>query len=338
MKLLTLLLFLSSLLFGDSSLKIATYNVENLFDLHKSGHEYKEYIPNTRSNWNKHTYTIKLKHIARVIKDIDADIIALEEIESIQALKDLRYTLKRMGLYYQYYKIANSKKTTVKVAILSKIPFSYTKEIPVTQSYKYRNILEAKFNIKGQRLYLLVNHWKSKSGPESMRIVSAKALFKRTQEIGKNKNIIALGDFNSDYEEYKRFQHSRRLNNTGGITGINHVLGTINYQHNTATTNMQAGLFYNLWYDITPKERFSYIYHGKKEAMDNILVSKALLNNKGIEYKEGSIHSFQKPYLFKGRYIYHWQTSRSKLHYHYGKGYSDHLPVIAEFTIHSDTN
>jgi len=53
-----------SIAYGERTLKIASYNVENLFDLYKSGYEYKEYIPNTKSNWNQKTYKIKLKNIA----------------------------------------------------------------------------------------------------------------------------------------------------------------------------------------------------------------------------------------------------------------------------------
>lgn len=332
MKLFVLLFLLISLLYGENRLKIATYNVENLFDLQRSGHEYKEYIPYTKSNWNKRTYLIKLKNSARVIKDINADIIALQEIESLQALKDLRYILKRMGLYYQYYKIANYKNTTVKVAILSKIPFVYTHEIAVTSSYKYRNILEAKFKINNEDLYLLVNHWKAKSGPESQRIVSAKVLAKRVQELGVNKNIIALGDFNSDYEEYKIFARKRKHNDTNGITGINHILGTINHQKSADKAKVDAGDFYNLWYDINKNKRYTYIFRRKKEALDNILVTKSLLDKKGLEYKSKTIHAFTKDYLFKGKSIYRWQMKRDNPPIHKGKGYSDHLPVIAEFS------
>jgi len=332
MKIIILLFLLFITLFGGT-LKIATYNVENLFDLKKNGYEYKEYIPYTQSNWNNKTYRIKLNNIAQVIKEINADIIALQEIESLKALKDLRYTLKRKGLYYPYYKIANLKNTTVKVAILSKIPFVHTTEIAVTQSYKYRNILEAKFKIAKEELYILVNHWKSKAGPESMRIISAKKLQKRVQELGVNKNIIALGDFNSDYEEYKRFKRKRKLNDTDGITGINHILGTINYQKKSKNLNISKGDFYNLWYDEQDKnKRFSYMFRGKKEAMDSILVTEALLDKKGIEYKPHSIHYFNKSYLFKRRSLNRWQMKWGKTRRHYGRGYSDHLPVIAEFT------
>jgi len=330
-KIFTLLLLFTSFLFGENILKIATYNVENLFDLKKSGYEYREYIPNTKSNWNQKTYTIKLRNIARVIKDINADIIALQEIESLQALKDLRYQLKRDGLYYQYYKIANLKNTTIKVALLSKIPFVYTHEIAVRSSYKYRNILEAKFKINNEDLYILVNHWKSKAGPESMRIVSAKAVLKRAKELGSDKNIVALGDLNSDYEEYKIFKRKRKHNDTDGVTGINNILSTINYQEKAKSVKLKSNEFYNLWYDANKDERYSYIYHNKKEALDNILVTGSLLNHRDLEYKQNSITAFKRSYLFKKKKIYRWQTSRKKPRIHKGKGYSDHLPVIAEF-------
>ena len=334
MRLLFLLFLLHSIIFGGTSLKIANYNVENLFDLKKSGHEYREFIPYTQSKWNNRNYKIKLHNIARVIKDINPDIIALEEIESLQALKDLRYTLKQKGLYYQYYKIANQKNTTVKVAMLSKIPFVYSKEIRVTSSYKYRNILETKFKIDNQSFYLFINHWKAKSGPESQRIVSAKALRKRIQNIGYEKNIILLGDFNSDYEEYKRFKRSRKLNNTNGRTGINDVLATKKQIQDSYHVEYKKNNFYNLWYDTDTENRYSYIYRGKKEAMDNILISQSLLqNNNGIKYKNSSIHSFKANYLFHKKRIFRWQMSRKRPKKHKGLGYSDHLPVVAEFVI-----
>ncbi len=330
--LLLLSLFLSTL-FGETTLKIATYNVENLFDLHRNGHEYKEFIPNTRSKWNLKNYRIKLKNISRVIKEIDADIIGLEEIESLQALKDLRMQLKRDGVYYQYFKIANYKNTTIKVAILSKIPFVYTHEIAVQSSYRYRNILEAKFRVQGEEFFVLVNHWKAKSGPESMRIVSAKKIMKRVGELGEKKNIILVGDFNSDYEEYILFKRKRKHNDTNGVTGINHVLGTLEHKESATRANVPYGEFYNLWYDTAKPKRYSYIYRGKKEALDNILISPSLLHKKGMHYKAHSIESYKPAYLFKGRGIYRWQMSR-KPRVHKGRGYSDHLAVTAEFVVH----
>lgn len=327
-------LLLSASLFGDRILKIATYNIENLFDLHKSGFEYSEYVPNGSSEWNQKNYKIKLKNIAQVIKDIDADIIALQEIESLQALLDLRFALKQSGLYYEHYAIADKKNTTVKVAILSKIPFLYSKELSVTQTYEYRNILETKFKIDDKELYIFVNHWKSKSGAESRRIVSAKALKSRITEIGYDKNIILLGDFNSDYEEHLKFVKKRNHNDTDGITGINHILGTINQRNSTSYLNYTKNSFYNLWYDTNEENRYTYIYNGNKEALDSILISQSLLGKKGIFYINKSVTNFNKEYLFKKNKINRWEISRAKVRKHKGKGYSDHLAIVAKFKIY----
>ncbi len=328
-----MLLLFSSLL-AQKSIKIASYNVENLFDLVKDGNEYEEFKPNTASLWNQNTYKIKLQNIAKVIKDVDADIVGLVEIESLQALKDLRFTLKQMGLYYEYYAITDRKKTTIKVAILSKIPFTYTKELSITSSLSYRNILESKFKLGDNYLYVFVNHWNSKTHPESSRIVSAKALKKRIEEIGEHQNIVLVGDFNSDYEEYLKFAKERRLNDTYGKTGINHILNTTKHKDIASKTTLSKDELYNLWYDTSLDKRYTYIYKGTKEALDNIIISQSLLEKKGIYYKDGSIKNLSSAYLFKSaKYIKRWEIVRGKIKKHKGEGYSDHLPVMAEFIV-----
>jgi len=332
-KLVLLLVVFYSIVFGDKVIKIATYNVENLFDLQNKGYKYKEYEPNTKSNWNLKTYKTKLQNLSKVIKDVDADILALQEIHSLQALKDLRFTLKQSGLYYRYYKIADKKNTAIKVAFLSKYPFVYAKELQVTSTYKYRNILEAKFRIDSNDFYMFVNHWKAKSGPESMRVRSAKILRDRISDIGYDKNIILLGDFNSDYEEYIKFKHKRKHNDTNSKTGINHVLRTLKQTTKAKDVKYEKDNFYNLWYDADANKRYSYIYKGKKESLDNILISQSLLNKRGISYIYNSIANLDKKYLFKKNKIYRWQLSRGLIQKHKGKGYSDHLPVMAKFRI-----
>lgn len=333
MKIIVLFFITLNILYGDITLKIATYNVENLFDLNTRGYRYQEYRPNTKSLWNKKNYKIKLQNIAKVIKEIDADIIALQEIGNINALKDLRRTLKNQGIYYKYFNITKNKPTTTKVAILSKYPFSYSKDLDITYSYNYRNILETKFIINSKEFYIFANHWKSKSGPESKRIVSAKKLKQRISEIGFDKNIILVGDFNSDYEEYIKFKRKRKHNDTEGKTGINHILRTINQNKKLKDIKYVKNNFYNLWYDTSIENRYTYIYRGKKEALDNIMISQSLINKKGIYYLNDSIKNFDKKYLFKKKNIYRWQTTRGKIRKHKGKGYSDHLAVMAKFII-----
>ena len=328
-----LLVFLvwTSLLKGDE-VKIATYNIENLFDLIYDGHEYEEYRPNTAWHWNQESYRKKLKNISRAITDMSPDIIALQEIESLHALRDLRAQLQRDGLYFPYYSIAAAKGTTVKVALLSRYPIR-SHELRITASYRYRNILETRVRLGNEELYIFVNHWKAKSGPESRRIVSAKALKKRLDTLG-DVNYLLLGDFNSDFRENETFVRKHKLNDTRGITGINHILKTVDHNKVVQYEDLKScqRCAYNLWYELPAEERWSHRYRGKGEGLDSMIISPRLADGKGIEYKKGSFKKFDPSYLFKGKNIYRWQRSRSYPKHHMAKGYSDHLPIYATFT------
>jgi len=337
MRKLCFLLFLTISLYAQGvTVKIAAYNVENLFDLKYSGTEYSEYIPNTIWQWNRKNYRKKLQNISKVILDINPDIIALTEIESDLALKDLQKELSHRGLYFRYRAIANKKRTSVRSAILSKYPIR-KQEIVVSHSYGVRNILEAKVIINSKPLYIYVNHWKAKSGPESKRILYAKALKKRLDKLPKNTNYILTGDFNEHYEEHKTFKRKRKHNDTKGITGINHVLKTIDKKGELYTKKtLEKDGNYNLWMEVPASNRWTHIYKGKKEALDHFIVSPSLVDKKGSYYIDGSFNTFKAEYLFtkgKRKKLYRWQRTRSRPIHHAGKGYSDHLPIVAEFYI-----
>ncbi len=316
-------------------MKIAAYNVENLFDLKYDGTEYNEYIPNTLWQWNQENFRKKIKNISRVIVDINPDIIGLSEIESDIALRELQKELSRKGLYFKFRAIADKKNSSVKSAVLSKYPFTH-QEIFVSHSLTPRNILEIKLNIGSKPLYIFINHWKSKSGPESKRLLYAKALKKRLEQLPEKSDYILLGDFNTHYEEHRTFLKKRRHNDTNGITGINHILHTIdeNEELYTKETLKEDGS-YNLWMELKTQERWSHIFKGKKEALDHMIISPSLIDPSKSHYISGSFRPFIKDYLLTKakKKLYRWERSRSRPYHHTGKGYSDHLPIMAEFYI-----
>lgn len=335
MRILFLLAFILSLL-GGVEVKIATYNVENLFDMNHDGTEYEEYIPNGDWGWTDEMYRAKLRNTATVIRGIGADIIGLQEIESESALKDLKAEINRQGLYYPYYAFAKTRNSAVNVALLSRYPIQSALKHPINYSGKYRDILEAKIMIDGKPLRIFVNHWKSKSGPESERIACAKRLLLRLKELPEDEPYILVGDFNSHYEEHKTFLKSRKLNDTEGVTGINHILGTVDEEGNPITyavlKNTQASR-YNLWYDLDKEKRWSHQFRGHGEGLDNIIIPHTLADGIGIEYVEGSFERYSPDYLFEKGKIYRWQQSRRYPKHHLGEGYSDHLPVFALFKL-----
>lgn len=329
-----LLLVLLISFVGGAEVKIASYNVENLFDMNHDGNEYEEYIPNGDWGWSEDIYRVKLRHTAQVISGINADIIGLQEIESETALKALKAELNRQGLYYRYYLFARNKNSSVNTALLSRYPIQSGLRHPITYNGRYRDILEAKIDINGKPLRVFVNHWKSKSGPESKRILSAKRLSQRLAELSENEPFVLLGDFNSHYEEYKTFLKSRKHNDTDGITGINHLLKTIDDEGNPITyvsLKNNDGHLYNLWYELDEKKRWSHQYKGKGEGLDNMIISPALADGEGIEYVRGSFERFDPDFLFYKGKVFRWQHSKTHPKHHLGEGYSDHLPIYALF-------
>jgi len=315
--------------------KIVSYNVENLFDLINNGTEYTEYIPNTGYGWTESTIEIKITNIAEVIRDIGADVVALQEIESKIALVMLRDKLKAMNADYPYYEIADSKNSIVKCALLSRFPIIEKDEIQVDDEFA-RNILKVTIDVNGRRLTLFVNHWKSKRDPESMRLPYARALKKQIDKLEDDADFILIGDFNSDYHEWQSFRHSLRLNDTDGITGINDILKTVMgaqlIDEGTLTKQTGNEYLYNLWLEIDSKRRWSYNFFGSKNSLDHIIVSRALYDDKGISYIDNSFDKFDPDYLFKENAVYRWQRAKGGKGKHLGEGYSDHLPIFASFS------
>ena len=68
-----------------SEFTVATWNVENLFDMKPDGTEYPEYIPNFKG-WDQNSFDVKLANTTQVIKDLGAEVVALQEIENENTL------------------------------------------------------------------------------------------------------------------------------------------------------------------------------------------------------------------------------------------------------------
>jgi len=317
------------------SFKIASYNVENLFDLHADATEYPEYHPNGEYGWDGKMLAVKLKNIASVIKDLDAEIVALQEIESEKALSLLQKQLSLLDAGYAYSAIARQRLTPVRCAVLSRFPIVEQKEIFVGNNQE-RSLLRVVFQIADDPLIVYVNHWKSKSGPESKRIIYAAVLAADISTLACDADFVLLGDFNEDYNEYETFKESPRLNDTRGVTGINHIIKTLKDRQMVTesflTSQTDCRYLYNLWLEIPESRRWSVNFFGRKNSPDNIIVSKALYDKKGISYMDNSFDKFDPDYLFEDNKVFRWQRSNRGNGRHLGRGYSDHLPVFAKFS------
>ena len=327
MKKLLLITFFPSFIFA-LNLKIATYNGQNLFDNIKNGSEYAEFTPNLH-NWTDVILDKKLNNISRVICDLNADVIGLEEIENEHALKMLQKRLNRAGCKYPYGAITHKRGSAIQVALLSKVDLIHKRDIRVSNSSGDRDILEVELNIE-PKLTIFVNHWRSKAAPESQRVKYAKALINRIKKMPKSKEYIILGDFNSAYNECENI--SIKNNDTNGVCGVDTILHTFNNGRIIKfrdKISLNSIYHYNLWFELPAHKRYSHGFYGKKSAIDSIMIPPNLADNKGWFYKKRSFKVFKKHYLFKRNMIFRWAYKSGK---HLGVGYSDHLPIYAIFS------
>ncbi len=154
-----LIIFIFATFLNAQDLKIASYNVENFFDLSYDKTEYDEYIPNNKSLWNQRNFNIKLENIIKVIEDLDADIIALQEIENENLIKLLKQKLPQ----YSYYNFTKYPSSAVGLGFLSKIPIKNSQNLNVKfEKAVYRPILETTFKLENLEFKIFNNKRASK--------------------------------------------------------------------------------------------------------------------------------------------------------------------------------
>ncbi len=335
-----LFLFLLATFLNANTFTVASYNVENLFDLSKDNSEYDEFIPNSKSNWNEKNFNIKVNNLVKVIKELDADIIALQEIENRELMQLL---LKKLPDYH-YFSFIKYPNSAVGLGFLSKIEIKNNKHIDVKFTSKvFRPILETTFLYQNTEFKVFNNHWPSKAVGETYRIQYAKNLQDRILELPKDYDYILLGDFNSDYNEMQTFKTNQKLNNSFGITGINQTLNTVIDNSFITFDNIlksEKRVHYNLWLEIPSNERFSSKFKGQNNTPDNILIPAALFDTKKVSYIPKSFSIFKPAYLYENNQVKRWEMNESSFYkIHKGDGFSDHLPIYAKFSLNKeDTN
>lgn len=196
----------------DSTLRIASYNVENAFDVYDD--------PYSRDEGTDVKLRWEIEMIADVLKQIDADVVGFQEVENeavLQAIVD-EY-LPGMGYEYVAVPLTNDTRG-IKLGLISRLPVisitSYrwqTLNHPDTdQTWWFaRDLFHAKLQTEqGEVLNVFVVHLKSKGSrdgdPQSVKWRTSEALRIR-QIIGDmvadkpDELVVLMGDFNSKPDE-----------------------------------------------------------------------------------------------------------------------------------------
>ncbi len=310
---------------------VAQWNIENLFDTKDDPLiNDSEFLPESNKNWTEERLTQKLNNLAKVINylnnGIGPDLICLEEIENMDVLKHLAHRLKDKEYILVHRDSPDARGIDVAMLYnraLFDIVDLFMLKVELPTKYNTRDIMHAIFKVKmnGELIHVFGNHWPSRSGgrekSEPNRFAAAEVLRKSVDSVlakDANANIIALGDFNDEPTDLS----------------LTKYLGAINFECNK---NYEGNNLLNLGYKMTVNSEGSYLYYGEWDMIDQIIISKGLINEKGMEYICDSYHVVMPDFMIikegnrKGGALPTYMGSK------FSEGYSDHFPVGAKFII-----
>jgi hypothetical protein len=196
-------------------------------------------------------------------------------------------------------------------------------------TFNARAIQEVQVMVDGELLYLFNNHWKSGASSlktEPTRVKNAQTLRTRLDEIFKDDphaDVIIGGDFNSQYNQKVRYPKMKP-------TGLNDILGS---QGNELAIRGKNRDLYNLWFELPAEERGSDTYQGEWGTLMQVIISRGLYDQNGVQYVDNSFGVAKIPGLNiddTGLPI-RWSFSGAG-----GRGFSDHLPIFAKFITLND--
>ncbi|MFN7140714.1 MAG: endonuclease/exonuclease/phosphatase family protein, partial [Limisphaerales bacterium] len=160
---------------AQDSFRVATYNVENYLEVPVSSRPAKSEASKAK--------------VREVVKAMNADVIAFQEMGNTNALLELRDSLKKDGLHYPYWDHVTGYDTNIHVAVLSKYPImarrSHTNENFLLSGRRFqvsRGFLEVDIKVKEDYTFTLMSaHLKSKrpvsyGDQEELRLEEAKLL------------------------------------------------------------------------------------------------------------------------------------------------------------------
>lgn len=178
--------------------RVATYNVENYIDQPAGTRPLK-------------TAEAKAK-IRESLRALKADVVALQEMGSTNALLELRASLKADGLDYSHWEHVSGWDTNIHVAVLSKFPIAarrpHTNDSFLLLGRRFRvsrGFAEVELQVTGQYSFTLITtHLKSRRPvPEAdeaelreQEAIILREIIDARLAAKPNLNLIVLGDLN----------------------------------------------------------------------------------------------------------------------------------------------
>lgn len=316
---------------GNASVRVAFYNLENLFDTYDDTLKNDEsFLPDGDHHWNNYKYYEKSNNLGKTILAVGGweavEIIGLCEVENRKVLVDLtqKTVLKPTG--YEIVHKESPDKRGIDVALLyraDKVSLDTVQWINVflgKDQRPTRDILYATLRTQNDaQLHVFVNHWPSRYGGQMKSDPKRKAAARTIRvyvdsilNADSRANILLMGDFNDEPDN----------------ESIYNVLRATDDSTFTDTTNL-----YNVMSHIHGNHG-SHKYQGKWGVLDQFMVNKALFQgHSDLKVMEG-------PLIFRPEFLMTKETKfpgmkpyRTYTGFKYTGGYSDHLPIFIDLQL-----
>ncbi|MBE6287900.1 MAG: endonuclease [Mediterranea massiliensis] len=315
--------------------RVMSYNVENLFDYrHDTLKEDYDFLPDAVRHWDKYKYRKKLDDVARVIIATGGwmapALVGLCEVENDSVLLDLIHYSALREAGYRYIMTQSNDIRGIDVALLYQRHLFkpiYNQSIRITPPNKYEKATRDILHVSGillnrDTLDVFIAHFPSRSGgrkqTESYRMQAARRLkttIDSIMQLRERPQILIMGDLNAPPTN-RSIQEGLKA-------------------HLTTSTIVPHRLYQLLAQKTKKKDFGSYKYQGIWELIDHIIVSGSLLQKDApLSTSEENADIGLWPFLLNDDKRYGGnQPFRTYQGMKYQGGYSDHLPIWAEFQL-----
>jgi len=305
---------------------VAFYNLENLYDtLNDPTINDEEFTPEGGNKWTGDRYKIKLNNMANVIARIGEStlkggpaVIGVSEIENISVLNDLVNTEPLKSLNYGVILHDGPDRRGVDVGFLYKkdrFTVLDSKSFRLTtedSTFRTRDQLLVHGLLDNEEIYVLVNHWPSRSGGEKRsapKRIAAAQLSRHIADsltaINPKIKLFIMGDLNDDPTDVSLVKH---LKAKGDIKEVKE-------------TDL-----YNPMYKLHKDGVGSLAYQDSWNLFDQIIISYGLTDKDFSTYKFFGAKIFNEDFLKQKSGAYAGYPFRTFVGGKFTGGYSDHFP------------
>lgn len=265
-----------------TTLFLAFWNLENLFDVENAERPEKirKMIAKVIAGWDKPLVDAKLRQLSKVIRSMNEgngpDILGVCEVENRNVLVELASRiLADGGRSYSVAHADTSDNRGIDVAFLYDPDLANTTPGEVFQHwivkrYATRELFQVNFTVNDKKMVLVGNHWPSRTSgqyeSEPFRMTAGETLSywieRIHEELGNDVGIIVMGDFNDEPFNRSLAEYALSINDSSVVmTGQNQYL-------------------LNMMWPILSNGRGSHLYDGRWNMLDQIMISRAIVNGK----------------------------------------------------------